>query len=88
MSGASMNKQVVMSDYQVWDRTTRWFHWINVLAVIGLIAVGTVILNAKALGVSGEHINPVKRASLPLSFLCGGLRRAWSPYGSLYCWAA
>jgi len=40
--------------YSVWDRTTRWFHWINVICVIGLIGVGLVILNNKALGVSGE----------------------------------
>jgi len=40
--------------YSVWDRTTRWFHWINVICVIGLIGVGLVILNNKALGVSGD----------------------------------
>lgn len=43
-----------LKEYPVWDASVRWFHWINVLAMIGLIAVGTVILNAKALGVSGE----------------------------------
>jgi Ni/Fe-hydrogenase 1 B-type cytochrome subunit len=37
--------------YPVWDRATRIFHWINVLCILGLIAVGTVILNSKALGV-------------------------------------
>lgn len=40
--------------YTAWDRTTRLFHWINVLCIIGLIAAGTVILNNKALGVSGD----------------------------------
>lgn len=40
--------------YSVWDRTTRLFHWFNVLCIIGLIGVGVVILNAKALGVSGD----------------------------------
>jgi len=40
--------------YTVWDASVRWFHWINVLCVIGLIAVGVVILNAKTLGVSTE----------------------------------
>jgi len=44
----------LLREYFVWDRTTRIFHWINVLAVIGLIAVGLVILNAKALGVSDD----------------------------------
>lgn len=40
--------------YQVWDKTVRIFHWINVLAVLGLIAVGTAILNAKVLGVTTD----------------------------------
>ena len=40
--------------YPIWDTGVRWFHWINVLCVIGLIAVGVVILNAKLLGVSTE----------------------------------
>lgn len=43
-----------LKEYPVWDASVRWFHWINVLAILGLIAVGTVILNAGALGVSGE----------------------------------
>jgi len=37
--------------FRVWDRTTRWFHWINVLCVLGLAAVGTAILEADALGI-------------------------------------
>lgn len=40
--------------YRVWDKTTRWFHWINVLCVTGLIGLGLCLLNAKALGVSAE----------------------------------
>ena len=40
--------------YSVWDRTTRWFHWLNVICIIGLIGVGIVILNNKMLGVSGD----------------------------------
>ena len=40
--------------YSVWDANVRWFHWINLLCVLGLIAVGVVILNAKILGVSTE----------------------------------
>jgi Ni/Fe-hydrogenase 1 B-type cytochrome subunit len=41
-----------LKTYAVWDAGTRWFHWINVLCVIGLAAVGLVILNDGALGVS------------------------------------
>ena len=41
-----------LKSFYVWDAPTRCFHWINVLCVIGLAAVGLVILNAGALGVS------------------------------------
>ena len=40
--------------YPVWDASVRWFHWINLLCVIGLIAVGVAILNAKSLGVTND----------------------------------
>ena len=40
--------------YSVWDRTTRWFHWINVICITGLVGVGIVILNNKILGVSAD----------------------------------
>ncbi|EDN69720.1 Cytochrome B561, bacterial [Beggiatoa sp. PS] len=43
-----------LKEYPVWDRTTRWFHWINALAIIGLIAVGLVIFYGKKLGVSTD----------------------------------
>ena len=46
------NKQ--LKSYKVWDRSTRWFHWINVICVISLIFVGTAIFNGKAIGVSGD----------------------------------
>ncbi len=41
-----------LQEYKVWDATTRIFHWLNVLCVIGLLTVGTVILNANTLGVN------------------------------------
>ena len=43
-----------LKTYLAWDANIRWFHWINLLCVIGLIAVGVVVLNGKALGVSTE----------------------------------
>jgi len=39
----------------VWDRTTRWFHWINVLAVLALSAVGVGILFADELAIPPER---------------------------------
>lgn len=43
-----------LKTYVVWDASIRWFHWINLVCVLGLIAVGLVILNAKLLGVATE----------------------------------
>jgi cytochrome b len=40
--------------YPAWDAGVRWFHWINVLCVLGLIAVGVAILNDNALGVTND----------------------------------
>ena len=40
--------------YAVRDAGIRWFHWINLLCMLGLIAVGVAILNAKALGVTDD----------------------------------
>jgi len=41
-------------EYIAWDAPTRWFHWINVLAVLGLIATGVAILTGGQLGLSPE----------------------------------
>lgn len=43
-----------LRSYRVWDIHVRWFHWINLLCVLGLIAVGVAILNEKALGVTND----------------------------------
>jgi len=40
--------------YHAWDPIVRLFHWTNVVCVLGLMAVGITILNAKTLGVSTE----------------------------------
>jgi Ni/Fe-hydrogenase 1 B-type cytochrome subunit len=38
--------------YPVWDRSTRWFHWVNFACVVALAAIGTAILYEKELGVT------------------------------------
>ncbi len=43
-----------LKSYRVWSAPVRWFHWINLLAVLGLVGIGLVILNAKALGVTND----------------------------------
>lgn len=37
--------------YSVWDKTTRWFHWINVICFTLLVLIGITILNAGALDI-------------------------------------
>lgn len=43
-----------LTSYFVWDKPVRYFHWINVLCILCLIAMGTAILNSKALGVTPD----------------------------------
>jgi cytochrome b len=38
----------------VWSRKIRLFHWINVIAITLLIAIGLIIFNAKMIGVSTD----------------------------------
>jgi cytochrome b len=45
---------MALTEYRVWDRTQRVFHWVNFLAVLALAAIGTVILNADALGIPDD----------------------------------
>ncbi len=51
---STSNEGSTLNAYSVWDKSTRWFHWINVLSIIGLVAIGVAILNGRALGVSGD----------------------------------
>jgi Ni/Fe-hydrogenase 1 B-type cytochrome subunit len=78
--------------YYVWDRGVRWFHWINVITVLGLIAVGTVILNATSLGVSSEGKVDLKilHAWIGYAFALNLLWRIiWGFIGSPYArWSA
>jgi cytochrome b len=45
---------MALTEYRVWDRTQRVFHWVNFLAVVTLAAIGTVILNAGRLGIPND----------------------------------
>lgn len=47
-------QHVELDVYRVWDRSVRWFHWINVLAVLALLGTGLVIYNSKTLGITGD----------------------------------
>lgn len=49
-----MTQEASVTEYHVWDRSVLWFHWINVLSVLGLIAIGVAFLNSKALGITDD----------------------------------
>lgn len=55
--------------YYAWDLPTRWFHWINALAVLGLIALGLVLLNDDALGLSGRGKITLKQIHVALGYV-------------------
>ncbi len=46
--------QIETATYRVWDRPVRVFHWINFTTVLLLLAIGLIIYNGKALGISDE----------------------------------
>ncbi len=94
------NNQVMQTGYKAWDRTTRWFHWINVLCVIGLAVFGLAILNEKSFGVSADgkvllktfhtYVGYVFAANLGWRFVwafIGGSSARWRallPFGAGY----
>jgi cytochrome b len=39
--------------YTTWSPSVRWFHWINVLAILCLIFVGLLMLYKKKIGITG-----------------------------------
>jgi len=53
---AEKKASIPLTAFPVWDRTTRWFHWINVACVVVLAALGLAILNEDAFGFSREGI--------------------------------
>ncbi len=73
--------------YDVWDKPTRWFHWINVLAVSGLIGLGLIILNANTLGISTQGKILLKEAHVWVGyvFVCNLVfRLLWGFFGNRY----
>ena len=84
---SDMESREKMSEYKVWDRTTRWFHWINFLSVLGLIGVGTVILYNKKLGLSTDGKVLLKTIHVYIGYLfCINLlwRFVWGFIGNRY----
>jgi len=81
-----------LAEYKVWDRTTRWFHWINFTAVLSLASIGTVILYANALGIGDGGKLALKTAHVLAGYVFGVnllWRVIWGFAGNRYArWAA
>ncbi|PHS69970.1 MAG: cytochrome B [Methylophaga sp.] len=80
-----MTQQLIT--YPVWDKTVRIFHWVNVLCVLGLIAIGVVILNSKALGVTTDGKILLKTVHVYIGYVFAvnlSWRIVWGFIGSRY----
>lgn len=83
----SVENDGTLIQYPVWDRLVRSFHWINVLCVIGLAAIGTAILYSKALGVSIDGKILLKTIHVYIGYLFVvnlSLRIIWGFFGGRY----
>ena len=78
--------------YVAWDLPTRLFHWVNALAVIGLLATGIVILNDDALGFSAEGKVLLKSVHVSFGYVMALnllWRFVWAFFGNRYArWRA
>jgi Ni/Fe-hydrogenase 1 B-type cytochrome subunit len=87
-----MSAIVEMRTISVWDRHIRFFHWINVLSVLALAAIGTAILFADALAIprEGELLLKTIHAYVGYVFVLNLLWRiTWAFVGSPHArWAA
>jgi Ni/Fe-hydrogenase b-type cytochrome subunit len=79
-------------EYVAWDAPTRWFHWINALAVLGLIATGLVTLTGNQLGLSPDGKVTLKSVHVILGYVMAVnllWRFIWVFFGNRYArWRA
>lgn len=76
-----------LKQYHVWDRTVRSFHWLNVICVLGLLAIGLIILNGKSLGVTTEGKILLKTIHVYIGYVFAlnlSWRLIWAFFGNRY----
>jgi Ni/Fe-hydrogenase b-type cytochrome subunit len=81
------DRQVEYREYLAWDAPTRLFHWVNALAVLGLIATGVGILTGNLLGLSPEGKIALKSVHVLLGYLMAAnllWRFVWAFFGNRY----
>lgn len=74
-------------EYVAWDAATRWFHWINALAVVGLIGTALVILYGNELGLSGTGKVTLKSVHVSIGYVMAAnllWRFIWAFLGNKY----
>ncbi len=78
--------------YRVWDAPTRWFHWVNALSVLGLMATGLIILFSGDLGVSSAGKVTLKTIHVWIGYVMTVnllWRFVWAFFGNRYArWKA
>ncbi len=81
-----------LKTYHVWDKSVRFFHWINVICVLCLLALGLIILNSGMFGIPNEgkvllkELHVIVGYVLALNLLW---RVIWGFIGSKYArWSA
>ncbi len=81
-----------LKSYRVWDPPTRWFHWINALCVVGLVALGYLMLHGRALEISRAGGLKLKTIHTGLGYIFVFallIRLAWAFVGNRYArWRA
>jgi Ni/Fe-hydrogenase 1 B-type cytochrome subunit len=79
-------------EYVAWDAPTRWFHWINVIAVLGLMVTGLEILTGGLLGLSPEGKIALKTVHVTFGYVMALnllWRFVWAFVGNRYArWRA
>jgi len=89
-----MKRSVSMAviEHQVWDLTTRIFHWLNFLCVLGLMGVGTVILYAGDLSIPNDAKVALKTLHVWIGYVFVinlAWRLVWGFIGGTYArWSA
>ena len=88
----TLPKSAEYHEYLAWDLPTRLFHWINALAVIGLMATGIAILSDDALGLSATGKVLLKSVHVSFGYVMAVnllWRFVWAFFGNRYArWRA
>ncbi len=88
MKNNDNSKSEKTTTYQVWDRPSRLFHWMNVLLVLSLVFVGLIMMFRKDLGIDAlEAKIKLKELHVIIGYLFAAnllVRIIWGFMGNRY----